>query len=1685
MIKNKNLPKKEILKIRKKALVEIIIWFVLFAILLIYTLLKKSAYVNNEMEKFVFSLFFISLSIFIVLKFIKNKLIKVSLAVALLLFLFYFLGAYEISPFSKSVCYGDVCGNTEFGPFVKFTLNPLEKVVRSDEKIQEIFRKAYLADGWYSEKLLFIVFTYYLVLSLILIFVIMVVAKLIKKFYNLHIFILFFLSLNICLVSAVTDSNLTNNGKLVNVEVLNTRDLTIEFTQVDSLVENYNQIVENQIHFLNRTYPLADDKFFPDSSQIIYSSGFTNFSTERYCDLTKDLFKFIRITRDFRATDRMIGVVEDGWFALRGRSNTNGLSCGSSIENEVKAVIIEPTVSTVNHLTAHEIGHTYGLCDEYNRTEWDIQNTLSDICPNGDQDDNETLDDQCYPKGCPAETIEPIYRNYFNPPASLTPFFNMMGNGNPWIANDSYNHLLNKFSFPFEFLETDSSILVSGSINKNGSILFDDFYVLNETSINNVTNSNGNYTLMLKIGNEEFYSTKLNPDFNIYFFGGETIVNNISYFAFVVPFNQSVTSISFQNSSGIVIAQRNVSSQTPVVSINSTINGQSFNDAFNVKWNGNDSDGDNLTYSVLLSADGGKNFTTMALDISTTNLTIENSFLENGSQYVVKVFATDGVKTGVATNNVSFSVEPDPIVELISPDHNTALSNNQVLFRYKTEVLNANITNCSLYINNLLNKTNNSAIIQSEILNFSLNLPDGNYNWTVRCIDSRGYIGETEIRNLIISLFIPEIINVTVFPAHQAFGENVTISAVLLNPFNVSVRLNVTNPNGLVTSYAVKNVTNQIWAQNFTDFVNGTYNFTFFVNYSNGLSTEEMGIFDFLVNLVGNCRTLNFSGINYTLIKSIYSPSTCLIIDANNVVVDGKGYIIDGNRTPNTNGIEIVNKQNIIVKNLTVGNFDKGIKNLNIPIDIYYVNSILNIGDGIYLQDTDNLENRPNVLRNINVSFNNGRGLRLLRVSNANITNLFSEGNLDDGIEAEANPSIFVTPRYILLNITIKNNGENGLEFVRNINNTLIRNVLLFNNIKKDLFITTSSIINITNSNISSFSLNHSINNFLLNVTLSTEQISSDSSLTRKWYYRAFTNNATGNVSNANITAYNVTGKYQFNLTTDGTGYTPMTEIVDYINNGGTKTYYSPYTIYASHPSYSTISHERNLTNNIYNDTFTFESPSSCSVLSTPNTFHILQNNIVTTSTCFNITADNVTLNGNGYTITGDGGTSDYGVYSQNRINITIKNLIVANFSRGIYLSYVNMSLVENNTIRNGTLSGLFVDHSNNNTFKDNKGNSNAQEGGAIIWSSWNSIVNNVFNFNLLDGLQITSFSKENIVVNNTIQNNGENGITLSTSDNNRLENNTMTYNGIRGVDIFASNQNNIIGGIINYSGENGIRLAGVSQNNNLTNIKIENTNSSYYDIKFGAETTNGTYLIDMPYVGNYTFFGMGSLVIFKNSNFGEIKFLKTINGSGTNLTNDVMIGNNSVTVRSESNKGLNASANITLYNIGNRGFSSPKVLRDGILCPSSVCYNFTSLTATNVIFNVSSWTNYKIGDYANDTNKLYVQNSSGVKVAWFGSAGNVVLRGTCMNQTSCNNGIANSFKIKNATGSVVAYVNSTGDMCIQGTTSCQNSDQQASCSSPNPSFIITNSTNSEVIVIARTNGNLCLTGYVLENSTP
>lgn len=360
-----------------------------------------------------------------------------------------------------------------------------------------------------------------------------------------------------------------------------------------------------------------------------------------------------------------------------------------------------------------------------------------------------------------------------------------------------------------------------------------------------------------------------------------------------------------------------------------------------------------------------------------------------------------------------------------------------------------------------------------------------------------------------------------------------------------------------------------------------------------------------------------------------------------------------------------------------------------------------------------------------------------------------------------------------------------------------------------------------------------------------------------------------------------------------------------------------------------------------------------CGELNEPNTIYILQEDIDDwAGICFTITADNVTLDGQGNYISG--GT--FGVRANSKRNLTVKNLNILNFDYGIYFVEVNDSLILDNYLEVYPAYGIHFEGNNNNI-----------TGNTVVGSG--VVLDNA-------GLRLMPTSANNFIGGNEIIGPFVYGIFLqgeSSDDSDPINNNDMINNVIRdvkyGVFIYLSANNTLSGGIIDNSGiiscSPGCAAIGISNSladaNRFIDVSVTNTDPGGQDIIILGEI-DGTQLIDM-YLERYDFTSLDGSIIFESTEFGKIEFLEAVSGSGENLSDDVRIGDNFAVVESDNNEGLNRVANVTLYGIGDRGFENPKVLRNGHLCPEEICYNFTDLDEETVVFNVSYWTNYSIGE--------------------------------------------------------------------------------------------------------------------------
>jgi hypothetical protein len=87
-----------------------------------------------------------------------------------------------------------------------------------------------------------------------------------------------------------------------------------------------------------------------------------------------------------------------------------------------------------------------------------------------------------------------------------------------------------------------------------------------------------------------------------------------------------------------------------------------------------------------------------------------------------------------------------PAIQLLSPQDNGYAGSGTVIFQYNISD-KSNISNCSLYINNALNQTNNTVELFSTQF-FAVDMSSGNYTWKVECTDNSNNINSSATRSL-------------------------------------------------------------------------------------------------------------------------------------------------------------------------------------------------------------------------------------------------------------------------------------------------------------------------------------------------------------------------------------------------------------------------------------------------------------------------------------------------------------------------------------------------------------------------------------------------------------------------------------------------------------------------------------------------------------------------------------------------------------------------------------------------------------------------------------------------------------------------------------------------------------------------------------------------------------------------
>jgi hypothetical protein len=162
-----------------------------------------------------------------------------------------------------------------------------------------------------------------------------------------------------------------------------------------------------------------------------------------------------------------------------------------------------------------------------------------------------------------------------------------------------------------------------------------------------------------------------------------------------------------------------------------------------------------------------------------------------------------------------------PNVSLISPSTEFWFNSSEITLTYNATDLNDDLVLAELIINQVVNETNSTSIINFANNDFIITLPEGKYNWTVNLTDSLGYKATAPERNFYIDLENP-VVNL-IFPEDESSYSASSLNLTFIATDNMDSNLTC----DIILDEII--IHNDVSVENFTN-----------VNYSTGqLSSGE------------------------------------------------------------------------------------------------------------------------------------------------------------------------------------------------------------------------------------------------------------------------------------------------------------------------------------------------------------------------------------------------------------------------------------------------------------------------------------------------------------------------------------------------------------------------------------------------------------------------------------------------------------------------------------------------------------------------------------------------------------------------------------------------------------------------------------------------------------------------------
>jgi hypothetical protein len=437
-----------------------------------------------------------------------------------------------------------------------------------------------------------------------------------------------------------TNNEITSGAiRVANAPQLRVLYLPIAFPG-DEDWEVPSHIMRNQREFMVDIFPLAE-------SDLVFQPGpLWRFSiTPSGTGIARKNWIYEVVAYPIACTARIMGfhrviICDEGY--------AGGCAIGMIKKPQLREPVILTPYSGYTDLVAHELGHTYYLWHPFDIGPPVYTSKRFDV---KDQEYNRTMD---------------VFMDY--------------SDGSTWIDKGRYDHnpkiLISEGCYSWNLMDqltedppTYSCIMVHGILRDDGTITLNHSWYTIEAipdvpqQIIKGSQNEDYYFIMFLNENQQIISQfPFVASFNYITHDDKTeqlknAVTDALPFVFNIPEVEGTRLIQIQDADGQVLAEREVTLNSPNVQVTHPNGGEEFKigDKINIEWNAQDQDQDTLRYTLAFSNDSGENWIPMAFDIKETSFEW-NTFDQSEGEYLIKVIASDGVNIGEDISDGGFSL---------------------------------------------------------------------------------------------------------------------------------------------------------------------------------------------------------------------------------------------------------------------------------------------------------------------------------------------------------------------------------------------------------------------------------------------------------------------------------------------------------------------------------------------------------------------------------------------------------------------------------------------------------------------------------------------------------------------------------------------------------------------------------------------------------------------------------------------------------------------------------------------------------------------------------------------------------------------------------------------------------------------------------------------------------------------